>query len=272
MARSIDEIRSEIDTAIAEEAALQGLNTDLSTSRVSIWRLWRNVVSAAIFTVEKLFDMHKAEVRRLSEKLIYGKEDWYQAQAFLWQVGDALSVIDGKAVYIPIDLERRIITRCSVKTRLGTVVLKVAKGQGSLLQPLDADEKSAFEFYLDRIKPAGIRTEVVSMSADILWPEIKIYYRGELASGPLKARCIEAMNQYLSQIEFDGVFLTTKLIDAIQSIEGVIDVEVVQIRVKSQIDNVYTQMLRKHESIGGYYQFDPDRPLTDAPQVSMIPQ
>jgi hypothetical protein len=272
MARSIDDIRSEIDGAISQEATLQGLSTDLSTSRVSIWRLWRNVVAAAIFTLEKLFEMHKVEVSKLSEKLIYGKEDWYQAQAFLWQVGDSLSVIDGKAIYVPIDLQKRIITRCSVKTQLGTVVLKVAKGEGNGLQPLDTDEKSAFEFYLDRIKPAGIRTEVVSMGADILWPEIKIYFRGELASGLLKARCIEAMNQYLAEIEFDGVFLITKLIDAIQAVDGVVDVEVTQIRVKSQIDNSYRQVIRRHESIGGYFQFDPDRPLTEAAQVLMIPQ
>lgn len=272
MARSLEDIKAEINEAIANEPQLAGIDLNLSTSNVSIWKLWRNVVASAVLTIEKLFDSHKSEVRVLSERLIYGKEDWYQEQAFLWQYGDALSVIEGKPTYVPIDLTKRLITRCAVRTGLGSVSIKVAKGTASSLSALTNDEKMSFEFYIDRIKPAGIRTEVITQSADLLWPRLKVFYLGELQSGVLKDQVMSAMMDYLASIEFNGKFYLSRLIDAIQAVPGVVDVELIDVRVKSQVNPSFQFIDRMYEASSGYYSFDPDKPLTDQDQIQMIPQ
>lgn len=272
MARSIDEIRSEIDGAISSDDELSGIDLGLSTSRVSVWRLWRNVVSRAILTLESIFDSHKKEVQKLSEQLIYGKEDWYQRQAFEWQYGDTLSVIEGKPVYVPVDLTKRIVTRCSVKSRLGTVVLKVAKGSLPDLQPLSVLEKTAFEYYIDRIKPAGIRTEVVSLQADLVWPELKVYFKGELIPADVRAQVVIALNGFLSSIAFDGVLNVNRFIDAVQQVEGVLDVEITALQVKSPLESVYRPVIRVADSTSGYFKFDPDHSLEEDAQIRMIPQ
>lgn len=269
MARSIDIIKSEIDSAIAADQELDQVDLNLSTSRVSIWRLWRNAIASAIFTLESLFDLHKTEVSRLSEALIYGKPDWYQAMAFYWQYGDSTSVVSGKIVYVPEDASKRLIKRCSVEENLGLVTLKVAKVALGVPTPLTNVEKQAFEFYLDRIKPAGIRTSVVSLAADLIWLDFTVDYRGELNADSVRTSVVSAVNDYLVTIEFTGVFRSTKLVDAIQKVNGVVDVTMNLIRVKSTQDESFQVVVKEHQSVSGYYRVDPDHPLSSNSQLRL---
>ena len=65
MARSIQEIQTLILQAKAQEPALNELN---STSKVAIWRLWVYIIAVAIWSLEKLFDQHRADIdKRLAE-------------------------------------------------------------------------------------------------------------------------------------------------------------------------------------------------------------
>ena len=59
MARSIQDIQQEIYQSKENEPALNELN---STSKTAIWRLMIYIVSVAIWTLEKIFDLHKKEV------------------------------------------------------------------------------------------------------------------------------------------------------------------------------------------------------------------
>lgn len=272
MARDIEVIKAEIEEAIQADPELSGIDLELSSSKVSIWRLWRNVVAAAVFTLESLFDMHKSEVALLSESLIYGKPDWYQAKAFEYQAGDSLIVDStGNLRYVSINPATKIIKRCSVGESLSKVTLKVSKLSAGMPEPLTTPEKTAFEYYLDRMKPAGIKTEVISLAGDLLWPTVNVYYRGELNASSLRTEIIAALNQYVATIDYNGRLYLSAFKDAIQAVSGVVDVVLVSVKVKSSLDLTFTPINRVHESVSGYYLFSVDHPLTSTDQITMTP-
>uniref|UniRef100_UPI00160CC53A hypothetical protein n=1 Tax=Ornithobacterium rhinotracheale TaxID=28251 RepID=UPI00160CC53A len=59
MARTIEEIQAEIYREKENHEALNELN---STSKTALWRLWIYIVSVAIWSLEKIFDRHRAEI------------------------------------------------------------------------------------------------------------------------------------------------------------------------------------------------------------------
>jgi len=65
----------------------------------------------------------------------------------------------------------------------------------------------------------------VSLSPDRLFLAADIYYNGAY-SGVISATVIEAIDTFLSNIDFDGIIRVSKLIDAIQSVPGVTDVAI----------------------------------------------
>ena len=272
MARDIEVIKAEIDSAIQADPELAGIDLELSSSKVSIWRLWRNVVAAAALTLESLFDRHKSEVAVLSESLIYGKPDWYQAKAFEYQAGDTLIVDStGKLRYVTVIPANQIIKRCSIGESLSKVTLKVSKLSAGIPEPLTTPEKTAFEYYLDRVKPAGIKTEVISLAGDLLWPTVKVYYRGELSASALRTAIIAAVNEYVATIDFNGRLYLSAFKDAIQAVPGVVDVEMISLKVKTSLDLTFAPISRMHESVSGYYLFSVDHPLTSSDQITLIP-
>jgi len=75
MARSIEQINNEIIKAKESEPALAGLT---STSKVAIWRLWAYITAFVIYTLEQIFDQHKAEVLDALTQLKPHTARWYR--------------------------------------------------------------------------------------------------------------------------------------------------------------------------------------------------
>lgn len=84
MARSIQDIQQEIYQAKENEPALNELN---STSKTAIWRLMIYIVSVAIWSLEKLFDLHKKEVDERLSELKPHTARWYRNKALAFQYG-----------------------------------------------------------------------------------------------------------------------------------------------------------------------------------------
>jgi len=78
MARSIEQINNEIIKAKESEPALVGLT---STSKVAIWRLWAYITAFVIYTLELIFDQHKAEVLDALTQLKPHTARWYRNKA-----------------------------------------------------------------------------------------------------------------------------------------------------------------------------------------------
>ena len=230
MARTIQEIQTLILQAKAQEPALNELN---STSKVAIWRLWVYIIAVAIWSLEKLFDQHRADIDKRLASLKPHTARWYRSKALAFQYGfDLLPDSDkfNNTGHTEEQIEASKIVKYSAVVESpneGRLIVKIAGEQGEQLQPITDAQKQAFEAYLSEIKDAGVRLSVVNYQPDILHLQMKIVYdplvldsNGQSitnAFNPIE-RTIKA---YLKKLPFNGELVLAHLIDALQQAEGV---------------------------------------------------
>lgn len=242
MARKIEEIQQSILFAKNTEKALQDLTTN---SKTAIWQLWIYIVSVAVWTLETLFDKHKAEVNDALAQLKPHSPRWYRNKALAFQ--DGFDLIEDSDIFrddyyvVQTDLwvkatEEEIrnskiikysaVTESTVESRL---IIKIATETNNELSPISTDKKDNFEKYINEIKDAGVRVTVVNYEPDILKLQLKIYRNplvldenGTLiltggGSNPVK----DAIRQYMKDLPFNGELVLAHLVDKLQKIEGV---------------------------------------------------
>ena len=230
MARTIQEIQNLILQAKAQEPALNELN---STSKVAIWRLWVYIIAVAIWSLEKLFDQHRADIDKRLAELKPHTARWYRSKALAFQYGFDL-LPDSDKFNNQGHTEEAIETSKIVKYSAvieskneGRLIVKIAGEQGEQLQPITDAQKQAFEAYLQEIKDAGVRLSVVNYQPDILHLQMKIIYdplvldsNGQSilhATKPVET----AIKDYLKRLPFNGELVLAHLIDVLQQAEGV---------------------------------------------------
>jgi len=230
MARTIQEIQTLIFQAKAQEPALNELN---STSKVAIWRLWVYIIAVAIWSLEKLFDQHRADIDKRLAELKPHTARWYRSKALAFQYGfDLLPDSDkfNNQGHTEEAIEAGKIVKYSAvieSKNEGRLIVKIAGEQGEQLQPITDAQKQAFEAYLQEIKDAGVRLSVVNYQPDVLHLQMKIVYdplvldsNGQSiihATKPVE----EAIKSYLKRLPFNGELVLAHLIDALQQAEGV---------------------------------------------------
>ena len=230
MARTIQEIQNLILQAKAQEPALNELN---STSKVAIWRLWVYIIAVAIWSLEKLFDQHRADIDKRLAELKPHTARWYRSKALAFQYGfDLLPDSDkfNNQGHTEEAIEASKIVKYSAvieSKNEGRLIVKIAGEQGEQLQPITDAQKQAFEAYLQEIKDAGVRLSVVNYQPDVLHLQMKIIYdplvldsNGQSiihATKPVE----ETIKSYLKRLPFNGELVLAHLIDALQQAEGV---------------------------------------------------
>ena len=230
MARSIQEIQTLILQAKAQEPALNELN---STSKVAIWRLWVYIIAVAIWSLEKIFDLHRADIDKRLAELKPHTARWYRSKALAFQYGfDLLPDSDkfNNQGHTEEAIEASKIVKYSAvieSKNEGRLIVKIAGEQGDTLQPITDAQKQAFEAYLQEIKDAGVRLSVVNYQPDVLHLQMKIIYdplvldsNGQSiihATKPVE----ETIKSYLKRLPFNGELVLAHLIDALQQAEGV---------------------------------------------------
>ncbi|WP_315544237.1 nucleotidyltransferase [Capnocytophaga leadbetteri] len=230
MARTIQEIQTLILQAKAQEPALNELN---STSKVAIWRLWVYIIAVAIWSLEKLFDQHRADIDKRLAELKPHTARWYRSKALAFQYGfDLLPDSDkfNNVGHTEEAIEASKIVKYSAvieSKNEGRLIVKIATEQGEQLQPISEPQKQAFEAYLQEIKDAGVRLSVVNYQPDILHLQMKIVYdplvldsNGQSilhATKPVE----ETIKSYLKRLPFNGELVLAHLIDTLQQAEGV---------------------------------------------------
>ena len=230
MARTIQEIQTLILQAKAQEPALNELN---STSKVAIWRLWVYIIAVAIWSLEKLFDQHRADIDKRLAELKPHTARWYRSKALAFQYGfDLLPDSDtfNNQGHTEEQIEASKIVKYSAvieSKNEGRLIVKIAGEQGNTLQPITDTQKQAFEAYLQEIKDAGVRLSVVNYQPDVLHLQMKIVYdplvldsNGQSilhATKPVE----ETIKSYLKRLPFNGELVLAHLIDVLQQAEGV---------------------------------------------------
>ncbi|MFJ1492534.1 nucleotidyltransferase [Capnocytophaga canis] len=235
MARSIQDIQEQIYQAKASEPALNELN---STSKTAIWRLMIYIVSVAIWTLEKLFDLHTADIDDKLARLKPGTARWYHSKTLAFQYGfnllpDSDKFNNQNSSEEAID-NSRIIKYAAVvdvpeESRL---VIKIATEQGGELKPVTDQQMEAFSRYINEIKYAGVHVTILNNQPDILKLNIRIVRnplilddRGmNITSAKMTVQ--DAIKNFMKKLPFDGELSLQALTDVIQRVEGVKDVSI----------------------------------------------
>ncbi|MDI9309230.1 MAG: hypothetical protein QM535_03350 [Limnohabitans sp.] len=256
MARTIAEIQDEILDEKNRVSSLNGLTTtNDNTSKTSIWKLWTHIVATAIWIHEKIVERNALISRphtlnwyqEQALKYIHGKTLTWKDGSYQFDIPTDATESDIESAKIikhcavsEVDLGTLLGNRSSeilgnssyLYNNLGVVHMKVANDTGENIKPISTDELNNFREYIARIKDAGNQVIVDSLPGDELQLTLKVYVdpllidienvneKGKLIGTEIKP-VEEAIKDYLKNLEFNGAFVKTFLVDAIQKAVGV---------------------------------------------------
>lgn len=249
MARTIQEIKKSMTDKFMSDNTLRtayGITGEEATwdstfSTVSIENILLYIVAVCAYSLEVLFEAHKEDVDERIAANIVPTVRWYHTQALAFQYGDNL-VFDEKTQsykYAVVDESKKIVKYCAVQDAGNTIQILISTDENGKPGIVSDDALSAFKTYMNSIKIAGVLLNVRSLPAD----KIKIYakvYINPMVILPDGTRItdgtrpvVDAINSYLAGIVYGGTFNKTKLVDAIQAVEGVNDVELDNVQAKT---------------------------------------
>lgn len=229
MSRAINDIYSEIISERNKRLELQEFNNG---SKTSIMNGIAYVTAVAIHTFEAIMDAFMVDISDALDERINGTPTYYAQALLKYQKGDVLTVReDGLGFgYNEIDTTKRTITQVAYEESSDDVnvdsklVMKVATGSKGALQAIPESDLVPIRSYINQIKFAGTRVEVVSREGDILVPRLTVYYDGAITLEELYINIEDKLNTYLTNVEFNSKIYTSDVIAAIRSASHVKDV------------------------------------------------
>ena len=233
MSRTLTEIYNEAVETRNKYLELTELTND---SKMSIINAFTWVTAAAIYSFETLIDVFTTDIAKTFTQRINGPSAYYANAMLKWQYGDDLIINDeGTAFhYATEDTTKRLITHVSYQEyyneefKDNILILKVASGEGRSLSQLSDEELIAARAYLNQIKFAGVKCNVVSRRGDVLVPRVTVYYDGAITKEELYDNIDTALIDFIVNMKFDSLIYSQKIIDAIQKVEHVTDVHIDQ--------------------------------------------
>lgn len=231
MSRTLTEIYNEAVETRSKYLELTELTND---SKMSIINAFTWVTAAAIYSFETLLDVFTTDIAKTFTQRINGTSAYYANAMLKWQYGDDLIINDeGTAFhYATEDTTKRLITHVSYQEyyneefKDNILILKVASGEGRSLSQLSDEELIAARAYLNQIKFAGVKCNVVSRRGDVLVPRVTVYYDGAITKEELYDNIDTALIDFIVNMKFDSLIYSQKIIDAIQKVEHVTDVHI----------------------------------------------
>ena len=230
MARSITDIQQSLISQVQADATLGPLLT--STSKVAIWRLWTYISAVCQWTIENLQDIFKSDVNTTIATLKPHTPKWYASKVLAFQFGYDLPA--DSDVYDNTNLTADQITASQVVNYVAVVEqgkflrIKVATLNNGDLAALPNDQLTALIAYLQLIKDAGVKLLVTTgapdglkLSADIFYNALVLNANGNRNDGTAATPVQDAINNYLKNLPFNGVFALQSLDNILQAVDGV---------------------------------------------------
>lgn len=193
-------------------------------SKVARWRIRYWIVATCAAAVDLIFDQALLNLIGIAEKARYGTLPWYVAKMKEFQYGDQLTLIDLEWKYAVVNEANRVIKLCAAKEGTGIVLVKIATIVSGVKQPLPTLQYNAAKAYLLKIKPAGIRVNLINDNPDDLILHLIINYdplvmtdQGELIASPGVFPVEDAREEYLQNVDFNnGAYELMSAVDTIQ--------------------------------------------------------
>ena len=192
-------------------------------------------VATCMALVERMMDWFTEDVDTAISRERYGHAGWFEnvAKNFQYEDGTDFGLDESTGVYATVDTEARIIRHASCEDNGFGVKLKVAKESSGSLSPLDTPEQTAFQAYINRLKPAGVPVTVISRNADMLRLKMTVWYDPTVyTEGNASEEVKYTIRQYLSDIDFNGEFVTMTMVDRLQAVPGLDVIEVAEAEAK----------------------------------------
>lgn len=240
MARTIDEIKKSMtdrfmsDATILERYGLKaGDSFDAKFSKVSIENILFYTVAAVIYALESMFDAFRADVEQRISDAVVASIPWYHKICLEFQYGDDLVYDENTCEYhyTEVDEAKRVIKYASVRDNASGVDILVSADDNGTPKALSDDVLTVFKKYLNARKPAGVLADIHSYEPDYLRISMRVQYdpmvlntNGSLITDPQVYPVEQAISDYVLGIVYGGVLNKTKLVDAVQSATGVVDV------------------------------------------------
>lgn len=240
MARSISEIKRTMTDAFMQDEAIRDaydLSSDKTRfadcfSAVSLENLLFYIVAACHYVLESLFEKFTQDVEQKISRAVVASIPWYFDKAKAFQYGDAL-VLNPRTFgyeYAKVDTSKQRVKYVAVRDRGASIEMLVSTEQNGKPTPLSDEILTAFKHYINAIKIAGVvinvrtrKADELSIAVKVVVDPLKINRQGvDIASSE---KVVEhAIEDYLADIVYGGTFNKTKLVDAIQRVDGVVDV------------------------------------------------
>lgn len=240
MARSISEIKRTMTDAFMQDEAIRdayGLSADKTRfadcfSAVSLENLLFYIVAACHYVLESIFEKFTQDVEQKISRAVVASIPWYFDKAKAFQYGYAL-VLNPRTFgyeYAKVDTSKQLVKYVAVRDRGASIEMLVSAEDNGKPIPLQDDILTAFKHYINAIKIAGVvinvrtrKADELSIAVKVVVDPLKINRQGvDIASSE---KVVEhAIENYLADIVYGGTFNKTKLVDAIQRVDGVLDV------------------------------------------------
>lgn len=240
MARSISEIKRTMTDAFMQDEAIRDaydLSQDKTRfadcfSAVSLENLLFYIVAACHYVLESIFEKFTQDVEQKISRAVVASIPWYFDKAKAFQYGDAL-VLNPRTFgyeYAKVDTSKQRVKYVAVRDRGASIEMLVSTEQNGKPTPLSDEILTAFKHYINAIKIAGVvinvrtrKADELSIAVKVVVDPLKINRQGvDIASSE---KVVEhAIENYLADIVYGGTFNKTKLVDAIQRVDGVLDV------------------------------------------------
>lgn len=275
MARTVEEIKKDMTAEFMKMEAVKsryGLDGSKSFadcfSMASLENIIFYVFAVAVWALEKLFDLHRADVDARIEQLEPHTLRWYVSKAKAYMQGQKL-VTDCDYYDTEGMPEQNIaaakVVKYAVATESNTVVyIKVAREVDGNPAALTAGQLEGLTSYMNEIKDAGVSVQLRNEPADQMRIDLLIYYDPTLliidangnGSQNGKDPVRETTKQVIENLPFNGMFRKSDLMAALQALPCVEVADIKSVKVKPRNGAEWQTVEGYDRPFSGYYSID----------------
>lgn len=275
MARTVEEIKKDMTAEFMKMEAVKstyGLDGSKSFadcfSMASLENIIFYVFAVAVWALEKLFDLHRADVDARIEQLEPHTLRWYVSKAKAYMQGQKL--VTDCDYYDTEDMTEQDIAaakvvKYAVATESNTVVyIKVAREVDGNPAALTAGQLEGLTSYMNEIKDAGVSVQLRNEPADQMRISLLIYYDPTLliidangnGSQNGKDPVRETTKQVIENLPFNGMFRKSDLMAALQALPCVEVADIKSVKVKPRNGAEWQTVEGYDRPYSGYYSID----------------
>lgn len=275
MARTVEEIKKDMTAEFMKMEAVKsryGLDGSKSFadcfSMASLENIIFYVFAVAVWALEKLFDLHRADVDARIEQLEPHTLRWYVSKAKAYMQGQKLvtdcDYYDTEGMTEQ-DIAAAKVVKYAVATESNTVVyIKVAREVDGNPAALTAGQLEGLTSYMNEIKDAGVSVQLRNEPADQMRISLLIYYDPTLliidangnGSQNGKDPVRETTKQVIENLPFNGMFRKSDLMTALQALPCVEVADIKSVKVKPRNGAEWQTVEGYDRPFSGYYSID----------------